>query len=167
MYAAEMKAALTQTRGGTLALGVVACCALIGTAPVASAQASAASIKQVLKEDIPKITAEESKFVTALSEYEKNGDLTPVDEALDANIALLQEVRTEIGKQSAENNRVRRARSEIKRALQRVIGAYRRLKSAFAVKGKNPKAANKKAKAALKAITKADKELTKAAKLLG
>ena len=133
---------------------------------MASAQASGASIKQVLKEDIPKITAEEAKFVSALSEYEKTGDVTPVDESLDANIALLQEVRKEIGTQSAENKRVRRARSEIKRALQRVIGAYRHLKAAFNVKSTNPKAAKKKAKAALKAIGKADKELTQAAKLL-
>ena len=161
-----MKAVVTQIGGRVLVLGLLASCALIAAAPVASAQASGASIKQVLKEDIPKITAEEAKFVTALSEYQRTGEVKPVDESLDANIALLQEVRREIGKQSAENKRVRRARSEIKRALQRVIGAYRHLKTAFNVKSTNPKAAHKKAKAALKAIGKADKELTQAAKLL-
>jgi hypothetical protein len=162
-----MKAVLTQMRGRSLVLGLMAGCALTVVAPVASAQASGASIKQVLGEDIPKIAAEEEKFIAALSEYEKTGDVTAVEESLDANIALLQEVRKEIGEQSAGNKRVRHARSEIKRALERVIGAYRRLKTAFSVKSTNPQAAKKKAKAALKAIGRADRELTQAAKLLG
>jgi tRNA-dihydrouridine synthase len=153
-------------RARTLGLGVLACCALIAATPVTSARASAASIKQVLKEEIPKIAEEEAKFLEALSEYEKTGDVTPVEESLDANIALLREVRREVAKQGAENKRVRRARREIKRALQRVIGAYRRLKTAFSVKATNPTAAKQKAKAALAAIKRADRELTQAAKLL-
>lgn len=135
--------------------------------PVASASASDASIKHVMEIDLPKILNEEAKFTTALSEYEKTGDVTPVESALDSNIEVVRMTRSEIVKQRAQSKRAKSAKAMIKTALARVIRAYRRLKVAFGVKRSNPSAAKKQAKKAVAAIRKADRELVEAALLLG
>lgn len=153
-----------------LVLAVMGCCAASGAVttlgPVASASASDASIKQVLGTDLPKITAEEAKFITALAEYEKTGSVAPIDSALESNVAILQTTRTEIARQSAQGKRVKTAKKKLERSLRRVIGAYKRLKVAFDVKKANPNAAKRQARKALAAIKKADGELREAAKLL-
>jgi hypothetical protein len=159
--------ALSKICSRVLIVGLLGSCALVAAGPLATASGSATSIKEVLKNDLPKITAEEGKFLEALAEYEKTGNPEPVESSLDSNIKLLQSVRSEISKQSAGSKRVRTAKLKLRRALGRVIGAYRRLKVAFGVKGSHPKAAKQEAKKALKAIKKADGEMNEAAALLG
>jgi hypothetical protein len=141
-------------------------CAVFAAGPIATAAASDASIKEVLQNDLPKITAEEGKFIVALAEYEKTGDPETVEASLDSNIKLLQSVRSEIAKQSAPGKRLKTAKAKLRRGLKRVIGAYRRLKVAFRVKGASPEAAKLQAEKALTAIQKAQKELNEGSALL-
>ena len=133
---------------------------------VASAQASNASIKQVLKRALPQIIEEEGHVVTALGEYKKTGNLTPVDEAVNKNIALLKEIRGKIAKQHASNAKGRRGKTKLERGLMRIARAYKKLETALGLKHTHPAASKKLARKALRAIQKADKELEEGTALL-
>jgi hypothetical protein len=158
--------ALSKICRRVLIAGLLGSCALVGAGPIATASAGAAGIEEVFKKDLPKITADEGKFLEALGEYEKTGNPKSVEASLDSNIKLLRTMRAEIAKQSAGSKRVRTAKAKLRRALGRVIGAYRHLKVAFGVKGSHPRAAKREAKMALRAIKKADGEMNEASALL-
>lgn len=133
---------------------------------LASAQASNASIRQVLKRAVAQILEEEGHVVTALGEYKKTGNLTAVDEAVNKNVALLKEVRAKIAKQHASNARGRRGKTKLERGLTRIARAYKKLEAALGLKHTHPAASKKLARRALRAINKADKEIGEATKLL-
>lgn len=132
----------------------------------ASAGASNASIKQVLKSALPQIVEEEGRVVTALDEYKKTGNLAPVDEAVNKNVALLKEIRAKIAKQHASNAKGRRGKAKLERGLKRVARAYKKLERALGLKHTHPGASKKLARKALRAIKKADRELEEAVALL-
>jgi len=139
----------------------------IAAGPVASACASNASLKKVLETDLPKILAEEAKFTGALSEYEKTGDVSTIDAALNSNIEIVLTTRSEIAAQKVLGKSFGIAKAKLEKALARIIRAYRRLKVAFSVKHADPRAAKREAKRAVSAITRADRELLEATVLLG
>ena len=157
---------MTHMRSRTLAIGLSGCCAVLAAGPLSPAQASNAGINQVMETAIPKIGAEEQKFINALPEFEKTGDPSSVEAALNSNIKLVRSVRSEVAKQRAEGKRGKKGKAKIKRAFQRIIRAYRNLKVAFGVVHANPKKALKQARKALVADKKADRELEEARALL-
>jgi hypothetical protein len=144
----------------TVAMGGV----LLGSA--AGAAASDASIKAVIKSYNSRILVTEGHTVTAIGAYEKNGNPTPVKQALSKSITVLSSLKAKIAAQSASTHRVREAKSKFEQGLQSVIVAYERLKSAFGEKKANPTAAKAEAKKALAAIKRGRLQLREGAKLL-
>jgi hypothetical protein len=61
---------------------LIACAAVTG--PVAAAQASDASIRAIVKSDIPKITRSQAKILDGLATYEKSHSATAVIKAIKA-----------------------------------------------------------------------------------
>jgi hypothetical protein len=142
------------------------CCVCCAVGPVASASASRSGIIGIVETYVPKIVEAEGKVVSALGEYERTGELTKTDEALNKNIKLLQEMRSKIAAQSAASRRVKRAKHRLEKGLNRVIGAERGLENALTVKHTNPEAAKAEAEKAILAIKRADREISEAEALL-
>ncbi len=135
--------------------------------PVASAGASDASIKAVIKSYGSKILIAEGHVLTALGHYKKNGDPSAVKAAITNSVAVLGSLKSAIGTQTASSPKVKTGKTKFEKGLQTVIRAYDKLKQAFGEKKASPQAAKAEAKKALRAVKQGSKELREGAKLLG
>jgi hypothetical protein len=134
---------------------------------IASAGASDASIKSVIKSYDSKILVAEGHVVTALGQYKKDGNASGVTSAIGKSIVVLRSLKTAIGTQTASSPKVKTGKAKFEQGLQGVIFAYQHLKTAFGEKKVSPQAAKAQAKKALKSIKKASAELKEGAKLIG
>lgn len=133
---------------------------------VASAPASAGSIKSLVSSYNGKIITSEGKLLTAIGEYKSTHDAAPVLTALDNAIGVLRSLKSKIAKQSATAARVKKGKADLERGLQAVIVAYEHLKSAFSEKAASPSAAKEDAEKADTAVKKGRADLTEGLKLL-
>jgi len=133
---------------------------------VASAPASAGSIKSLVRSYDGKIITSEGKLLTAIGDYKSTQNAAPVVTALDNAIRVLRSLKSKISKQSATAARVRRGKADLEKGLQAVIGAYEHLKSAFSEKAASPPEAREDAEKADTAVKKGRADLTQGLKLL-
>jgi hypothetical protein len=134
--------------------------------PIASAPASAGSIKSLVTSYNGKITTSEDKLLTAIGDYKSTQNPAPVVTALDSAIGVLRSLKSKIAKQSATAARVKKGKTDLERGLQAVIVAYEHLKSAFSEKAASPSGAQEDAEKADTAVKKGRTDLTEGLKLL-
>jgi predicted acyltransferase len=134
--------------------------------PVASAGASDASIKSVIKSYSSRILVAEGHVVSALGEYKKSGDPSGVTSAITASVSVLRSLKSAIRTQIASSPKVKQGKAKFEKGLQKVIVGYQHLKTAFGEKKARPQAAKQQAAIALNSLKRAKKELNEGAKLL-
>jgi hypothetical protein len=150
-------------------LRIAVCVAVLGAvlvAPVSGASASDASIKAVIKSYNSRILVAEGHVLTAIGRYKKSGNPTGVRSALATSIVLFGSLKSKIAAQSASSTRVRAGRAKFEKGLQKVILAYRRLRTAFGEKRARPGAAKAEARKALRAVKAGHEEIVEGVKLL-
>lgn len=141
------------------ALGVLA-------GPVATASASDASIKSVIKSYNSKLLVADGHLVTALGEYKKSGNPSGVTSALAASVHVLRSLKSAISSQSASSSKVKEGKAKFEQGLQKVIVAYEHLKTGFGEKKSSPAVAKAQAKKAVVILKQASGELREGTKLL-
>jgi hypothetical protein len=149
---------------------VVVCAVLICSALTAgftaSASASDASIKAVLKSFNSKILVAEGHVVSAIGEYKKTGNPTAVRGAIGKSIIVLDSLKNKVSVQSASSGRVKAGKAKLVKGLTSVVSAYKKLSIAFGEKKVSPAAAKAEAVKAVSAVKKGRTELREAVKLL-
>jgi hypothetical protein len=134
--------------------------------PVASASASAGSIKAAIESYTPKILVAEGRVVTAVGEYKTSNDPTGVEKAIGESVAVLGALEAKVAHQSAGAPRVKLAKKKVVKGLQAVIVGYNDLSSAYAEKASSSEAATADATTAVALVKKGQKRLSEGVKLL-
>jgi hypothetical protein len=154
-----------------LRLAKVAVCAVLFSSALtagfaASASASDASIKAVLKSFNSKILVAEGHVVSAIGGYKKTGNPTAVRGAIGKSIVVLDSLKAKVSAQSAAGGRVKAGKAKLVKGLTSVVSAYKKLSIAFGEKKVSPTAAKAEAVKAVDAVKKGRAELREAVKLL-
>jgi hypothetical protein len=150
------------------ALIVAVCWLLIG--PVASASASAKSIKAVIESFTPRIEVAEGHVVTAAGEFAQSKapkNAAPVQTAIGESTRVLGELAEKVAGQPAGTRRVKRARAKIARGLRELIAGYRRLSTAIGEKAAGQPSASSEARKGEAVAVRGRKLLLEGVKLLG
>src|SRR5581483_1358083 len=148
------------TRRGSATALIVAAVSLAG--PVAGAQASAKGIKQALRAYDGKVLTAEGKVLSAEGTYKTTKEPAPVIAAIEESVKVLSELRAAVVHQSATKPKIKEAKHLVIAGVSGVIGAYTRLKTAFAEKGTDEATAKAEAVKAVAAAKAARKDLKKA-----
>jgi hypothetical protein len=148
------------------AVCAVLLCSALTAGFAASASASDASIKTVLKSFNSKVLVAEGHVVTAIGEYKKSGNPTAVRSAIAKSIVVLDSLKAKVASQSASSGRVKAGKAKLVKGLASVVSAYKKLSIAFGEKKVSPAAAKAEAVKAVTAVKKGRTELREAVKLL-
>ena len=157
---------MRNSRMAKVAVCAVLLCGALTAGFAASASASDASIKAVIKSFNSKILVAEGHVVSAIGEYKKTGNPTAVRSAISKSITVLDSLKAKVSAQSASSGRVKAGKAKLVKGLASVVSAYKKLSIAFGEKKVSPAAAKAEAVKAVSAVKKGRTELREAVKLL-
>lgn len=160
---------MTFRAGACLAVCTATLC-VVTVAPVATASASAGSIKAAIVSYTPKIDIAEGHVQTAVGEYTESADPkdpSAVEAAIANSVSVLTALKGKVAAQPARKPRVRQARAKIVKGVQEVIVGYGDLSVAYGEKAANQEAATVEAKAAVVLANRGRRQLKEGVRLLG
>lgn len=147
------------------AMSLIAGCA-VALGPVAAAQASDATLRATIKNDVPKITRSQAKILDGLATLEKSGSAKAIVKAIKAQDRDLNTLKHRIAVEGASSSAGSRGKRDITKGLALIVKSNTTLGKDISRASSGKSVSKAQVKAATAAVKKGNVDIDAGAKLL-
>jgi hypothetical protein len=154
---------LTVRRVSVMSL-ITGCAVVLG--PVAGAQATDATLRATIKNDVPKITRSQAKILDGLATLQKSGSAKAIVKAINAQDRNLTALKNRVAGQSSSTSAGSKGKSDVTKGLALIVKSNTTLAGDLSKASSGKPVSKTQVKAATAEVKKGNVEINAGAKLL-